>query len=73
VFVAELDLGHLEAAAPVRLVPEAVLERPLRVLLAEVDVDRLGVAGLDERIQHGAEPRTAERVFGKRSTGGLAK
>jgi hypothetical protein len=27
------------------------LECPLRVLLAEIDVDRFGIAGLDERVQ----------------------
>jgi hypothetical protein len=35
----------------VRLIPETVLERTLRVLLAEVDVDRFGIAGLDKRLQ----------------------
>jgi hypothetical protein len=36
---------------PVRLVPEAVLERVLRIFFREVDVDRFGVAGLDERVE----------------------
>jgi hypothetical protein len=35
VFVVELDLGHLETAAPVRLIPEAVFERTLGVLLGD--------------------------------------
>jgi hypothetical protein len=47
VFVIELDLGHLEAPAPPGLVPQTTLKRPLRVLLTEVYVDRLGVAGLE--------------------------
>jgi len=31
------------------LISEAIVERPLRILLAEVHVDRLGITSLDER------------------------
>jgi hypothetical protein len=34
-----------------RFIPQTVLERALSVVLAEVDVDRLGIIGLDERVQ----------------------
>jgi len=47
VFVVELNLFHFKPAAPLGLIPETILERPLRVLLTEVYVDRLGVAGLE--------------------------
>ncbi len=43
--------GHREEAAPLGFIPEAILEGVLRVLLAEVDVDRFGVAGFDEGIE----------------------
>jgi hypothetical protein len=33
VFVVELDLGHLETDTPLGLIPETILERPLRALL----------------------------------------
>src|SRR5436190_23317571 len=36
---------HAEKPSPVWLVPEAVLERTLRILFGEVDVGRFGVAG----------------------------
>ena len=45
--VVELDLGHLKKSAPLGLVPQTILERPLSVLLTEVYVDRLGFAGLE--------------------------
>jgi hypothetical protein len=32
--VVELDLGHLEAVAPLRLVPKTILKRTARVLLS---------------------------------------
>jgi len=47
VFVVELDLFHFETTTPLGLIPETILERPLRVLLTEVYVARLGVAGLE--------------------------
>jgi hypothetical protein len=33
-----------------RLIPQTVLDGALGVVLAEVDVDRLGVTSLDERV-----------------------
>jgi integrase len=45
VVVIEFDLGHLEKPTPFGLIPEAVLERPLRVMLTQVHVDRFGIAG----------------------------
>ena len=47
----ELDLLDTKQSMPVGLVPKAVLKRPLRVLLAQVDVDRFGIAGFDERVK----------------------
>jgi hypothetical protein len=47
----ELDLIDAQKPSPVRLIPEAVLERALRIVLAEIDVDRFGVAGFDERVE----------------------
>jgi hypothetical protein len=35
---------------PLRFIPQTVLERALCVVLAEVDVDRLRVFSLDERV-----------------------
>jgi hypothetical protein len=35
VFVVEFDLGHLKAAAPLRLVPQTFLERTAGVLLGD--------------------------------------
>jgi len=37
----------MEDALPCWLTAQTILERPFRVLFAEVDVDRFGVAGLD--------------------------
>jgi hypothetical protein len=46
--VAENSISlNAQQPAPSRLIPETVLERTLRVLLADVDVDRFGIAGLD--------------------------
>lgn len=47
----------MEQTAPVGFVSEAVLERALGVLLAEEDVDRFRVTGLDERAQAHEENR----------------
>ena len=47
----ELDLGHLEAAAPVRLVPQTILERTLGVLLGDEELYRFRVVKLGERVQ----------------------
>jgi hypothetical protein len=33
-----------------RLIPQTVLEGALGVVLAQVDLDRLGIAGFDERV-----------------------
>ena len=44
----ELDLGHLEAAALLGLVPETVLERREGILSAEVYVDRLLIPKLHQ-------------------------
>src|SRR5205814_184702 len=48
---AELDLLDAQQAMPVGLIVKAVLERVLGVPFAEEDVDRFGIAGLDERVQ----------------------
>ena len=34
-FVVELDLGHLEEAAPLGLIPQTILKRAARVLLSD--------------------------------------
>jgi hypothetical protein len=49
--VVEFDRFHAKQTAPVRLIPETVLKGALRVLLAEVDVDRFTIAGLNKRAQ----------------------
>jgi hypothetical protein len=59
VLLVELDLFHLEDPAPLGLVPQTVLKRPLGVLLAEVELYRLRVVKLGERVQ-----AHAENVFG---------
>ena len=51
VFVVELNLGHLDEAAPLGFVPQAVLERALGVLLANEELYRFRVVKLRERIQ----------------------
>ena len=54
VFVVELDLGHLGTPAPVWLIPEAVFERTLGVLLGDEELYRFRVVKLGQRIQtHG--------------------
>jgi len=42
VFVVELDLGHLESAAPLGLVPQTILERTAGVLLGDEELYRSG-------------------------------
>ena len=54
----ELDLGHLEAVAPLGLVPQTILERTLGVFLGDEELYRFRVVKLGERI---ASPGT---VFG---------
>jgi hypothetical protein len=46
-----VELVDSKETLPLRFIPQTVLERPLCVVLAEVDVDRLGIIGLDERVQ----------------------
>jgi len=46
VLVAELDLGHLEAAAPLGLVTQTILERTACVLLSDEELYRFGVVKL---------------------------
>jgi hypothetical protein len=58
VFVVELDLLDPEQPSPLRLVAENLPEFPLSVLLAEVDVDRLPMARLDERVETHAQTLT---------------
>ena len=43
VFVVELDLGHLEPPAPIRLIPETVFKRTLGVLLGDEELFRFRV------------------------------
>jgi hypothetical protein len=58
----ELDRLDAQHPAPTRLIPEAILERLLGVLIAEVDVDRFGIAGLNERVKaHGVGQYSASR------------
>lgn len=47
----QLDLGHLEAAAPLGLVSQEILERTARVLLSDEELYRFRVVKLGERIQ----------------------
>ena len=62
VFVVELDLGHLDAAAPLGLVPQTILKRAARVLLGDEEFYRFRVVKLGERIQaHRLEPYSATR------------
>jgi hypothetical protein len=61
--VVELDLGHLEAAAPLGLVPQTILERPLGVLLGE-ELYRFRVVKLGERVQMHAQSVTSLRGRG---------
>ena len=48
-FVVELDLFHLEPAAPLGLVPQTILERPLGVLLGDEELYRFRVVKLRAR------------------------
>jgi hypothetical protein len=50
-FVVEFDLGYLEVAAPLGLVPQTILERPLGVLLGDEELCRFRVVKFGERIQ----------------------
>ena len=50
VFVVELDLLHLEAAAPLGLVPQTILERSACVLLGDEELYRFWVVKLGERL-----------------------
>jgi hypothetical protein len=51
VFVVELDLGHLEEAAPLGLIPQTILKRTLRVLLSDEELYRFRIVSFCERIQ----------------------
>ena len=56
-FVVELDLGHLEAAPPVGLIPQTILKRAARVLLTDEELYRFRVVKLGKRIQAHGENR----------------
>jgi hypothetical protein len=43
----QFDRLDTQPTIPLRLIPKTLLRSPLCVLLAEVDVDRFGIAGLD--------------------------
>jgi hypothetical protein len=51
VFVVELDLGRLEAAGPLGLVPQTILERTSCVLLSDEELYRFRVVKLGECVQ----------------------
>ena len=53
----ELDLGHLEAVAPLGLVPQTILERTARVLLSDEELYRFRVVKLRERYRRIARDR----------------
>ena len=58
----QLDFFHFEAAAPLGLIPQAVLEHTLGVLLANEELYRFRVVKLGERIQaHRIGPYSASR------------
>jgi hypothetical protein len=58
----ELDFFDAQHPAPLGFVPAAIIERPLGILLAQVHVDRFGIASLDKRVQaHRMEPYSATR------------
>jgi len=65
--VRELDLLNAKQPAPVRLIPKAVIESALGILLREVDVDRLRVTSRNERVQarrrgtYSPHPRRSKR------------
>ena len=56
-FVIELDVLHLEAAAPLGLVPQTILERTARVLLSDEELYRFRVVKLRERYRRIARGR----------------
>jgi len=47
----KLDFLDAQQSTPLRFIAQAVVERPLRILLAQVHVDRFGIASLNECIQ----------------------
>ena len=47
----ELDLLDAKQPTPLGFIPETVLQRVVRVLLAQVNVDRFGISGFDQRLQ----------------------
>ena len=58
----ELDRFHAKEAAPLGLVPQTILERPLGFLLSDEELYRFRVVKLGERIQtHRVEPYSASR------------
>ena len=62
-FVVELNLFHFETATPLGPVPQTILERTARVLLANEELYRFRVVKLGERIQAhgtGSKPRRPE-------------
>ena len=69
-FVVKFELGHLEAAAPLGLVPQTILKRTARVLLSDEELYRFRVVKLGERVQtHRPGPYSAIR--GEASVQGL--
>jgi hypothetical protein len=71
--VVELDLGHLEAAAPLGLVPQAILKCAARVRLGDEELYRFRVVKLGERVQTHAQSltRCEEETAGAPLTGFL--
>ncbi len=63
----ELDLGHVEAVAPLALVPQAIVERTAGVLLGDEELYCFRVVKLGERVQaHRLKPirlSMAEQAF----------
>jgi hypothetical protein len=51
---AEFNRVDAEYAAPFGLIAQAIFERLLRLLLAQVRVDRFGIAGRPRRTRKGA-------------------
>jgi hypothetical protein len=66
VFVVELDLGHLQNAAPLRLVLQTLFKGAARVLLGDEQLDRLRVVRLGERVRAHVR-RLPSRSFGQTS------
>ena len=50
-FVVEFDLGHLEPAVQLGLVPQTILERTARIILSDEELYRFRVVKLGERVQ----------------------